>query len=174
MVSRLENGSSSSSTAGRVTRALARATRCGLAAGQAGRQAVAEAGQVDQGQGLGDPGPAPLGPRQAVADVAGHGQVGEQGAVLEHHADPAPLGGDEGPGGGQVPAVQADLAGVGPLQPGDAAQQGRLAAAAGAEQGHHPAGRDPQPGLVEDQGVPEGLAQALDGQRAGRCGLRHA
>jgi hypothetical protein len=45
----------------------------GLAAGQAGRQAVAEPGQVDQLQGLGDPVPPALLPRQAVADVAGDG-----------------------------------------------------------------------------------------------------
>jgi hypothetical protein len=102
-----------------------------LAAGQAGRQAVAEPGQVDQLQGLGDPVPPALLPRQAVADVAGDGQVGEQGAVLEHHPDPAALGRDKRAWGRQVPAVEPDPAGVGPLQPGDAAQQGRLAAAAG-------------------------------------------
>jgi hypothetical protein len=56
--------------------------------------------------------------------------VGEEGVVLEHHAEAA-LVGRHGVDGG---AVNPNRAAVGPLEAGDDPQQGCLAAAGGAEQ----------------------------------------
>jgi hypothetical protein len=75
----------------------------------------------------------------------------ERGVVLEHEPDPAPLGGQ----GGGVAAVDLDAAGVGPLQPGDHPQQGRLAAARGAEQGGQGAAGDLHRHVVQGGEVPE-------------------
>ena len=90
-VSRFENGSSRSSTPGSGARARASATRCcwppesvpGSRSPRPSRPTIASAWSTRAG-----PGPA----GQAVGDVRGHGHVREQGPVLEHHADLAPLG----------------------------------------------------------------------------------
>ena len=55
------------------------------------RIAVAEAAEVDDREQARHARRA-LAPRQTEADVLGHGQVREEGVVLEDHADLAPLG----------------------------------------------------------------------------------
>ena len=52
------------------------------------------AGEPDQLEHLGDAAAIGLA-AEPVADVAGHVEVWEQRVVLEHHPDPAALGGDE-------------------------------------------------------------------------------
>ncbi len=73
---------------------------------------------------------------QRVGDVREHRHVGPEGVALEHHPDVAAVGRDEHPAGRGGHQVLADphLAAVGPLESGDAAQGGRLAAAARSEQ----------------------------------------
>ena len=56
--------------------------------------------------------------------------MGKEGVGLEYHREAA--GG--GRQGGDVPAGNDDTAGVGGLEPGDDAEEGRLPAAAGAEE----------------------------------------
>src|SRR5690349_16918504 len=61
---------------------------------------------------------------EAVSDVPGHGQVGEQGIGLKYDAEVAfacrkPA---------EVAAAELDLPGVQGLEPGDEPQQGRLSA----------------------------------------------
>ena len=73
--------------------------------------------------------------------------------MLEHEADVALLGRELG----GVDALDLDRAGVGVLEPGDDAQQGRLAAAARAEQrGELPAGM-----LTDDVVEGDEVAEAL-------------
>ena len=144
MVSRLENGSSSSSTDGRVTSAPARATRWAWPPDRlAGRRSPSRPGR---------PGPAPRRPRDRGARAATarsrRCRPRSGGGTGRRPGTPSRSGAARGrrsTAGADRSRLQADLAGVGPLQPGDAAQQGRLAAAAGPEQGHHPAGRDRSP-----------------------------
>ena len=150
-----------------------------LAARERGRHAVLEAGQAHQRERVGDARAAVRGaPRQAVGDVAGDAHVREEGRVLEDHADAAPLGRDEGRRAGEDPVVDADLAGVGALQAGDAAQEGGLAAAARTEQGDQPARRHRQVDAPQHLGGAEGLREAgdrdrLSGRRAAlRCAGR--
>ena len=171
MVSRLENGSSSSSTDGRVTSALASATRWAWPPDRlAGRRSPKPARSTRASASATRPA-APLGARQPVADVAGHAQVGEQGAVLEHHPDPPPLRGHEHPG--------ADRTG----RPGGPrrrrAAPARRCSAAGwscrsrwGRAGPPPGRPGPRSPARSSTGRrPEGLGQALDGQRAGGSGI---
>ena len=94
------SGSSSRSTAGRVTSARASATRCCSPPESWLGIAPAVAGELDERQGLGHP-PRDLRPvhalhAQAEAHVLGDGAVREERVVLEHHADAA--GGAGAPG----------------------------------------------------------------------------
>ena len=84
---------------------------------------------------------------QAERDVAEDVAMREERVILEHEADAAPMRRNAG----QVDPVEQDAAGVGHLQAGDHAQQGRLPGAARAEHGDDLAVRD-----VERRGV-EGL-----------------
>jgi hypothetical protein len=110
-----------------------------LAAGQLVGIAIAELLQLHQRQQLLGPGADRLGLRpglarpdlQAEADIVQHAHVPEQGVVLEHEADLAVADIDRR----HVGAADPQAAGIGMLQPGDDAQQGRLARAGGAEQG---------------------------------------
>ena len=106
-----------------------------LAAGEGGGQPVAVPRQADQLEQLGHPGRRVRGPAQAqrVADVAGHGQVSEQLAVLEQQREAALVGGYAG----QVGAVPAHAARGERLEPGDGTQQRGLAAARRSEHGQH-------------------------------------
>jgi hypothetical protein len=66
---------------------------------------------------------------QGKLDVLRHRHVAEQRVVLEHQPHAALAGGDVR----DVAAVQRDAAVVDAGEPGDGAQQGALAAAAGPE-----------------------------------------
>ena len=77
----------------------------------------------------------------AVADVAGDGLVREQGALLEDHPDAALLR-RHAASRRDVTVTDDDAPGGRRLQPGDAAQQRRLAAPGRAEQGEDLAGLD--------------------------------
>ena len=66
-----------------------------LASREGGGHAVVEARQADQVERLGHARAAiGVAAREAVGDVAGDAQVGEERRVLEDHADAAPLGRD--------------------------------------------------------------------------------
>ena len=101
---------------------------------------------------------------QAVGNVVGHVQVREHGVALEDHADvPAP-------GGQRVDAAAGEVDGalVRGEQTGQDAQEGALAAAAGAEEGQEFAGLQAQIDGLEGSDGPEALAQALDGEGCNR------
>ncbi len=107
-----------------------------LAAGKLVRILVALAVQADRGEQLADA-QAGLGCRQAAqpeGDVFVDGEVREQRVILEDHADAPLLRRQALAGTADHGAAQADLAAGDLLEAGDAAQQGRLAAARGAEQ----------------------------------------
>src|SRR5690606_38212797 len=97
----------------------------------------------------------------------------EQRPVLEDHADAAPLGRHPDPGADEDAAADGDGARVGPLEPGDRAQERRLAAAARPEQGDDRAGGHVQVDAAQDLLAPEALVvpqvvdvAALVGQHA--------
>src|SRR5205085_758346 len=90
---------------------------------------------------------------QAEGDVVVDGHVLERRVVLEDEADPAALGRVPG----HVLLGDQDLALVGPLEPGDHAQEGRLAAAARAEERGQRARRHLERHAVERDEVPEAL-----------------
>ena len=130
-----------------------------LPPGERAGQPVAQALEADHGERPVHPRrPGPAG--QAVGDVRGHGHVREQGPVLEHHADLASLGRHPDRVARQHAPAGADHAGVGPLEPGDRAQQRGLAAPARSEEGDDLAGADLQVDVHEDGVVAEGLGQA--------------
>ena len=149
------------------------------------RSPLSQTGQPDRRQRRRDPGLAVRGvARQAERDVARHAEMGEEGVILEDHADPAPLGWNPpaAGSGGVVDAVPADLdrPGMGPLEPGDDPQRRRLAAAAGSEQGQKLAALDVEIDAAEHLDVAVALlepAHAQGGHRsiaAGRFGPRGA
>ena len=110
-----------------------------LAARQRRRMLARLIGQADLAQQLGGP---RLGRRarhlqyrgRADADVAQHGQVGEQLEVLEHHAYTLAQPENGAAAALDVDALEGDAPAVDRLQPVGAAQQRRLARAAGADQ----------------------------------------
>ena len=67
-----------------------------LPAGELVGAAPLEPVEADEGEALGDPVGTARAPSEPEPDVPGHVEVGEQGALLGHDPDPAPLGGDEG------------------------------------------------------------------------------
>ena len=87
---------------------------------------------------------------QAEADVVGDVEVRKQRVVLEHHADPALLGGDGPPRDRDRLAAQPDVAGMNRLEAGDSAQDGGLAAAARPEQADETSPADMQGRVVYD------------------------
>ena len=138
-----------------------------LAAGELRGQPVGELLQVDQSEQLVDPGTdlrlRPVPDLQSERDVAPHRQVLERRVVLEDEADVALLRRQVG----GVDVLDLDPAGVGLLEAGDDAQEGRLATAGGAEQGRELPGRDAEGDVVERDEVAESLADTadLDAQR---------
>ena len=82
---------------------------------------------------------------QPEPDVGGHVEMGEQLLVLEHQPDPAAVGRDRR----EVAAVPRDATAVGLMQPGDDAQQRRLARATGPEHGDDLSGRRREVDRVE-------------------------
>ena len=102
-----------------------------LAARELVRMALAGIRQADQRQHLRDA-PMLLGVGQAAqpeGHVARRVQVRKQRVLLEHHADPAPLGRQVDLGRGQGDAAQPDAAGAHRLEPRDRTQHRGLARA---------------------------------------------
>ena len=118
-----------------------------------------EADEVEQ---LGDPGaaggPGHLAQPERVGDVGGHVEVLEELAVLEHQCEPAAVGRDAG----EVAAVEGHRPRGRALQAGDRAQQGGLAAARRAEDGHHRAGGHAQHHVLDRDRVAEPHGQVRD------------
>ena len=103
--------------------------------------------------------------------------VVEQVEALENHADLLAQLVHIDVVGGEVGAAEPHVAGVGGLEQVQAAQQGRLAGARGADDGHDLAGHDRKVDVAQDLEIAEGLAQALDaddglgaGGRGSDCG----
>ncbi len=98
-------------------------------------------------------------------DVGRHTQMRKQQRILQQQAHPAIAGGHlhPGPGIGQHPITGADHALIGPQQPRDHVQQGRLSGAVGPQDRQHLARRDVQTHVqatLSDhrlQGEPTGL-----------------
>jgi hypothetical protein len=87
--------------------------------------------------------------RRPVGDVLADRHVREERVLLEHQADRPALGREVDPGAAIEPRAPADLdpAPVGPAQPGDRLEHGRLAGARGADERDRlpvDAERDPQ------------------------------
>ena len=139
-----------------------------LAAGELVRPALAVALQPHEGErardALGDLLGRDLARLEAVGDVAGHGEVGEDGVVLEHHADVAPVRRQ------RVDALltDADLAGIELGEAGDHAQQRGLAAAGGTQQGEELAVLDSERDIANGCDRSEGPADAFDRDLAQR------
>ena len=139
-----------------------------LAARQLARLALLEPRQPDQGQHVAHP-PGDLARRRAAhreaeGDVVEHGHVGKQRVVLEHHADAATAHRDvlhRYPADGDFAAVGLDKA-------GDGAQQGGLAAAAGAQQRTERAVGEVEGDAIERRGLAVALGDAVDLDRAHR------
>ena len=130
-----------------------------LAAGELMGQAAAEPVEVDQRQQLLDPAAAPLGARQAEADVGGDVEVGEEGALLGHEADLAALRRQVGALVAEHLGAEPHRAGFGALEAAEQAQQGGLAAARRAEDGGQAPGGDLEVEAAEHRRLAEGLAQ---------------
>ena len=158
------NGSSSSSTLGSTASARARAMRwrwppeswCGK------RSAIQSSwtsfsSSVTLARICASLGPAGARPHpQAEGDVLEDRHVAEQRVVLEDEADAALAHVDIG----GVFAVEQDRAGIGHLEAGDDAQQGRLARARRAEQRHQLARRHVEVQVVADDRRAEALVEA--------------
>ena len=135
-----------------------------LAAGKLADVALGEAGHTYQLEQFG--GPPPAGGEVGAADAQGVGdvvldaEVGKQRQRLEHHAEIAPVRGAVG----DVLAVEQDAAGARRLQPGDQAQQRRLAAARRPEEADEAAGRQRQIDVGHRQHAIEALGEALQDQ----------
>ena len=137
-----------------------------LAAGQLVGVRAGAIGEADQFEALADT----LTVRLPEPDVAHHAEVREQGAVLEHHADPAPFRLLPAARAGDQAATDLDRARVGDLEAGDRAQERRLAGAARAEQGDELAPLDDDGRGIDRHGVAESLG---DVNGADRRGLDH-
>ena len=128
-----------------------------LPAGELRRIAVAQARELNELEQLRDPlldlhAPAPP-DAQAEGDVLPDGHVLEGGVVLEDEANAALLGRNAR----HVPPLETDPAGIRPLETGDDAQEGRLAAAARTEQRRQRPALDFYGDLVESGEVAEAL-----------------
>ena len=104
-----------------------------LAAGELVGVAGFVSGEADHSQGCGGEFAAAVF-GDAESDIAGDGEVGEQGAFLEDHSDAAFFGALVDAGAVHGAAGDADFAGVGGVKAGDEAEGGGFAAAAGAEE----------------------------------------
>ena len=156
------SGSSSSSTLGCLTSALANATRWRWAARQLMGLAAGLGRQAHQVEDLVDPLACFLARHALLAqpegDVALHRHMGEQGVGLEDHVD-RPFVGRHGR---HVDPVDQHPAFVRRFKPGDDPQQRRLAAARGAEQREQFALVDVEIGADHRRFAVEGLGHAPD------------
>src|SRR5690606_7871066 len=133
-----------------------------LAARELRGEAVAELGEVHELEQLVDPRAdlvaGALADLEPERDVAPHGQVLERGVVLEHEPDAPSLRGEVR----RLGAVDVHAALVRRFEAGDDAQEGGLAAAAGAQQrGEAPAGHV-HGDVVEGDEVAEALRDVAD------------
>ena len=139
-----------------------------LAAGQAGAQLLGDVADLQfvqqRGQFLLDAGLVQvLAQFQHQADVVGHAQLAEHRGFLRQVAH-AQLGALVHRLGGDVLAVQFDLAGIGGDQADDHVEAGGLAGAVRPQQADHFAGFQAQPEIADDLALAIGLAQPLCGQ----------
>ena len=143
-----------------------------LAAGDLVRVTVGLIGQVDQLEQLVDAAPDLLpglaAHLQREGDVLADGHVGEERVGLEDHADRPLAGGHVG----QVAPGDLDDARIGPLEPGDAAEQRRLAAARGAEERDELARRHLERDVVERPDLSEAFADPLQRDPAHQPSVR--
>ena len=95
---------------------------------------------------------------QAIGDILRHGQVRKDRVGLEHHVDRAAVGRDVG----HVDPVDQDAPLAGRFEPGEHAQQGRLAAARGAEQREELAPLDIEADIVDRDERAEALGDGLE------------
>ena len=134
-----------------------------LTAGQARRPRLGLAAQADGLQHLGDTLPDLVLRKslalQPVRDVALDAHVREERVRLEHQVDGSPLRRECEQVDVALVAGHRDRALVGVLEPGEAAQQGRLAAAAGPEQGEELVLPDVEADVVDREGLAEALGQ---------------
>jgi hypothetical protein len=98
-------------------------------------------------------------------DVPDHGHVREQVVGLEHDADAATHAVHVHAPRRDIRTLDEDAPGIDRLQQVDAAQQGALARPGRADEAYDLVVVDHQVDAVEDEVVPERLAQALDAQR---------
>jgi len=113
-------------------------------AGAGGRFRFAQPEDFDRGEG----------------EVAEDGQVGEQVKALEDHADLGAVEGEGGPGSRRRPSNQI-FAGVGGFEEVDAADEGGLAGAGGADDAEDFAGGDVEVDPAEDRPAAERLWRPL-------------
>ncbi len=170
VASSADSGSSSSSSPGEVASARASAMRCccppdscaGYLASLPGRPTSASSSSTrlrTSARGM-------RAVHQPIGHVVGDVQVGEQRVGLEDDAVVALRRRQRG----DVLAAQLDAPGGLRLQPGDDAQDGRLAAARGAEEADELALRDLQVDALQRDEVAELLADAGQSQKGGRGG----
>ena len=132
-----------------------------LATGQLMGVTVFHAGQPDPVQALADS-LALLRARlfaQAERHIVGHGQVGKKGMFLEHHAQAPLFRRQLTAAAGDLPALDVDTATRDRFQPGNGAQGGGFATAAGPEQAGNFAG-----GQLQAQILYHGLLVVTAGQ----------
>ncbi len=174
LASRLDSGSSISTSGGSTTMARAMATRCcwppeswpgSLSAWLCSRTSASASSTRLSISALGS-----AAHLQAEADIAAHVHVREQRVVLEHHAEAALFG----PQRVDPLLVEPDAAAGRRQQPGDAVQRRRLAAARGAEQRDELALADRQRDVLEGVVRSEIAAQPIELQFAEIGGMyRH-
>ena len=123
------------------------------------RHASPVAGEPDELEHLGDAGPA-AGPGQPERHVGLHAQVGEEGRLLRHDRGTAAVRRHVDAGAGDEASGEVDAAGVEALEPGQDAQERRLAAPGRAQHGQEFALAD----VERDAGQgPDGAEGLLDG-----------
>jgi hypothetical protein len=133
-----------------------------LAARQHRRRPVAELVQTHQRQCLVDARAVTLGLGESVGDVVRHRHVREQRPILEDHADVTVLRSHVHTVATDGDAIDQDAPTVDALESGDGSQQGGLAAATGAEQGHGLVLGDIEGHLAEHVDRPEPLGDVLE------------
>src|SRR5439155_7419088 len=129
------------------------------------RHAPGQVTQLHEGEGLVDSSaefwPPDASRPEAIGDVLEHGQVGEDRVALEHHADVPRVGGK----GIQARAVADEAPAVRPDEPGDAAEECRLAASARAEEREELPARHRQGHAVESGLIAVALDEPVDLER---------
>ena len=97
---------------------------------------------------------------EAESDVLEDAHVRPEGVVLEHHAAASPVGRSAR----DVVVSEADAAGVGEVEACDDPEEGRFAAAAGAEEEEQFTGLDDEGHVVDGENGPESLGDVFESQ----------